>query len=52
VPMGIVMSQKMQVTGGLLGHDLGKESTCFAGSELLAVLTSELDIIPRVAVIF
>ena len=54
MPVGIVMSQKMQVTGGLLGHDLGNESTSSSGS-WLAVLTSELDKsvrFPRVAVIF
>ena len=43
MPVGIMMSQKMQVTGGLLTHELGKEITCSSGSGLLAVLTSELD---------
>ena len=43
MPMGIAISQKMQVTGGLLGHDLGNESTFSSGFGLLAVLTSELD---------
>ena len=43
MPTGKAISQKMQVTGGLLGHDLGNESTRSSGSGLLAVLTSELD---------
>ena len=39
--MGMVMSQKMQVTGGLLGHDLGK-GAAFPLGVGLAARASEL----------
>ena len=39
--MGMVMSQKMQVTGGLLGHDLGK-GAAFPPGVGLAAWASEL----------
>ena len=43
MPMGIVMSQKIQVTGGLGHDDLGKGRTFLPGFGL-PLLTSELEV--------